>query len=165
MCDYSLHLSPTRLAKEGEQLVIHRFTGGSLGMASPAELQPAEYHRRPAAPRAWKWAGIAHYFRQLNQDAPVVCAVCVPPGARLVLQEIPVAMQKELQVASEEEVVFDQMTADAYAYRDCIRFRNGRKVSLQTLRPGQRLKVVSLSSTRSDQAETERFYAEPSTVG
>jgi hypothetical protein len=161
MCDYSLHLSPTRLAKEGEQLVVHRFPGGSLGMASPAELQPAEIHRKLTAPRAWTWAGIAHYFRQLNQDAPVVAAVCVPPGARLVLQDVPAAMQKELQVSSEERVVFDQMTADAYAYRDCIRFENGRRVSLQTLRPGQRLKIVSLSPA----GEPERVYAEPSTAG
>jgi hypothetical protein len=134
-------------------------------MASPAELQPADIHRRQPAPRAWTWAGIAHYFRQLNQDAPVVCAVCIPPGARLILQDIPTAMQKELQVSSEERVVFDQMTADAYAYRDCVRFENGRRVSLQALRPGQRVTVLSLSPAGSDQPEIDRIYAVPSTVG
>jgi hypothetical protein len=134
-------------------------------MASPVELQPTEIHRRQATPRAWTWAGIAHYFRQLNQDAPVVCAVCVPPGARLILQDIPAAMQKELQISSEERVVFDQMTADAYAYRDCIRFENGRRVSLQALRPGQRLKVLSLSPADSDQPDSNRVYAESSTLG
>lgn len=163
MCDYSLHLSPTRLAKEGEQLVVHRFPGGSLGMASPAEVQPVEIHRKPTCPRAWTWAGIAHYFRQLNKDAPVVAAVCVPPGARLIAQDIPAAMQKELRVSSEERVVFDQMTADAYAYRDCIRFENGRRVSLQSLRPGQRLKIVSLS--QATEPERDHIYTEPSPVG
>ena len=40
MCDYSLANVPNRLAVEGEQLVLHRFSGGSIGLTSPAELAP-----------------------------------------------------------------------------------------------------------------------------
>ena len=35
MCDYSLAGLPSRLAVEGEQLVVHRFPTGTLGLASP----------------------------------------------------------------------------------------------------------------------------------
>jgi len=35
MCDYSLACFPNRLAVEGEQLVVHRFQTGALGLASP----------------------------------------------------------------------------------------------------------------------------------
>ncbi len=38
MCDYSLHTYPNRLAADGENLVVHRFGAGSLGLASPADL-------------------------------------------------------------------------------------------------------------------------------
>ncbi|HEX5482199.1 MAG TPA: hypothetical protein VFZ08_06190, partial [Terriglobia bacterium] len=38
MCDYSLMCVPNRLAKEGEDLVMHRFPTGSLGFASPSDL-------------------------------------------------------------------------------------------------------------------------------
>ena len=40
MCDYSLHTYPNRLAADGEDLVVHRFGAGSLGLASPADLAP-----------------------------------------------------------------------------------------------------------------------------
>ena len=35
MCNYSLAGLPSRLAVEGEQLVVHRFPTGTLGLASP----------------------------------------------------------------------------------------------------------------------------------
>ena len=38
MCDYSLMAVPNRLAKEGEELVSHRFPTGSVGFASPGDL-------------------------------------------------------------------------------------------------------------------------------
>ncbi len=48
MCDYSLMAVPNRLAQEGEELVMHRFPTGSLGLASPVDLKPAA--RPPALP-------------------------------------------------------------------------------------------------------------------
>ena len=41
MCDYSLMAVPNRLAREGEELVAHRFPTGSLGLASPSDLKRA----------------------------------------------------------------------------------------------------------------------------
>ena len=42
MCDYSLCGIPNRLAVEGEELVVHRFSTGSMGMASLADLRVCE---------------------------------------------------------------------------------------------------------------------------
>ena len=36
MCDYSLAGIPNRLAVEGEELAVHRFPTGSIGLASPS---------------------------------------------------------------------------------------------------------------------------------
>ena len=40
MCDYSLMSIPNRLAREGEELIVHRFACGAMGLASPVDLQP-----------------------------------------------------------------------------------------------------------------------------
>ena len=39
MCDYSLMSIPSRLALEGEKLMVHRFSTGAMGLASSADLQ------------------------------------------------------------------------------------------------------------------------------
>ena len=41
MCDYSLMTFPNRLANEGETLVTHKFSTGSIGFVSPMELGAA----------------------------------------------------------------------------------------------------------------------------
>src|SRR5215469_1050890 len=100
MCDYSLMAVPNRLAREGEDLVAHRFPSGSLGLASPADLKLAT---EPALPsRKPFWRRVAEFFDPpRTQPVP---AVCIPPGARLQLQDIPVRMQQELGVGACEPV-------------------------------------------------------------
>ena len=130
MCDYSLAHFPNRLAVEGEQLVVHRFATGTLGLAP------------------------AH--RGLNRIFSPVPAVCVPPGARLLLQAIPKRLQQDLNVAAVEEVTFVEQSADAFRYRDAVRFANGREILLQQLACGQRVRVLSLESAHSEPAETDK---------
>jgi hypothetical protein len=36
MCDYSLLHFPNRLAVNGEELIVHRFSSGSIGLAAEA---------------------------------------------------------------------------------------------------------------------------------
>jgi hypothetical protein len=72
--------------------------------------------------------------------------VCVPPGARLLLHNIPERLQQQLGVSAQEEVTFTQLSAEAYRHRDAIRFANGRQVLLQNLPQGQRVAVLCLSS-------------------
>lgn len=141
MCDYSLMAIPNRLAVEREDLVAHRFQTGSMGLASPADL------RRIADPPANEprnfWGAVRNFFSPPHTRP--VPAVCIAPGCRLLLQDIPARLQNELGVSAEEEVTFTQVTAAANSYRDSVRFKNGRLIRLQELREGQRVKVLDLS--------------------
>jgi hypothetical protein len=130
---------PNRLAQEGERLVMHRFPTGSLGLATPNDVCMAT---RPRSGRKTLWRTFREFF-----DPPVtaVRAVCIPPGARLRMRDIPVALQRELGVGEEETVKFTQLTAAVNTYRDAVRFANGKEIRLQDLREGQRVRVLDLA--------------------
>ena len=121
MCDYSLMSVPNRLAKEGEELVVHRFHTGSVGLASPCLSES-------------RWWSV--------KQTP---AVCVPPGARL--KDIPERLQRELGVGHAEEVTFVQLSTTEYQFRDAVRFSNGKEILLQRLQCGQHVDVLSLASS------------------
>jgi hypothetical protein len=141
MCDYSLMTVPNRLAQQNEELELHRFPTGSLGLASPHDLKRAA--NPPVPIRKNFWGTIKDFF---NPPASVpVPAVCIPPGARLELQDIPLRLQHDLGVGPVEEVTFTQITAAVNTYRDAVRFANGRSVRLQELREGQHVRVLDLS--------------------
>ena len=128
MCDYSLAGIPSRLATERERLTVYRFSTGALGLTSPERCR----------------------WRFWSKQTP---AVCVPPGARLLLRDIPKDLQRQFRVDATEEVTFVQLSAEAYQYRDAVRFRNGREALLQRLRCGQRVEVLSLCSSESREEE------------
>ena len=125
MCDYSLAGVPNRLAVEGELLVVHRFPTGSVGLSSPCS-QPLSTCSQPLS------KGTA--------------AVCIPPGARLRLRDIPEALQLRFGLNATEEITFVQLSAEAYQYRDAVRFQDGREILLQRLSCGQQVEVLSLAS-------------------
>lgn len=142
MCDYSLLGMPNRLAVEGEELVVHRFPTLSLGLTTPSGLQvlaETEVDQK----RSSFWSTIKNWF--VVEPVQSALAVCIPPGARLFLQDIPQHLQRELDVAECEEVTFTQLSAQPNTYRDAVRFNNGREVLLQKLEPEQRVKVLCLS--------------------
>ena len=118
LCDYSLAHFPNRLAVEGEQLVVHRFDTLALGLA-------------PACPT-------------LKQKLfpTTLPAVCVPPGARLLLRDIPEHLQQRVGVTAVEEVTFVEQTLEAFRFRDAVRFANGKEILLQHLQRGQRVDVL-----------------------
>jgi hypothetical protein len=153
MCDYSLMSVPNRLAQEGEDLVAHRFPTGSLGLASPADLKRVAI--RPPVRRSW-WCEIRDFFSP--PQIPAVPAVCIPPGSRLELQDIPVRLQRDLGVEGVEMVTFTQISPAANSYRDAVRFSNGREVRLQELREGQRVRVLDLSMA--EELDLERLREE-----
>src|ERR1700682_3875064 len=107
MCDYSLAHFPNRLAVKGERLLIHRFASQTLGLA----------------PVRRNWKQILF--------PPTVPAICVPPGARLFLRDIPKDLQESLNVDAVEEVTFVQKSAEAFIYRDAVRFANRQEVLIQ----------------------------------
>ena len=136
MCDYSLAGIPNRLAVEGEELVVHPFPTGALGLASSN------------TPLSRWWS------------AKATPAVCVPPGARLLLRDISGGLQQEFGVREAEEVTFVQQNAEAYRYRDAVRFQNGREILLQRLKCGQRVDVLDLSSGHHEAEEHQRLEEE-----
>jgi hypothetical protein len=132
---------PNRLAQEGEELVAYRFPTGSLGLASPCDVKRAT--TAPPRERKTVWTRVMEFFNPPRTEP--VCAVCIPPGARLRLEDIPARLQHEYGVGAVEEVTFTQISALANSYRDAVRFSNGREVRLQELREGQRVRVLDLS--------------------
>jgi hypothetical protein len=138
MCDYSLAHFPNRLAVEGEQLVVHRFDTLAKGLV-------------PACPT-------------LKQKVfpSTLPAVCLPPGARLLLRDISQDLQRRLGVAEAEEVTFVEQSAEAFRFRDAVRFTNGKEILLQHLQPGQRVDVMSLCGAKDEiKAQEEVGYCHP----
>jgi hypothetical protein len=123
---------PNRLAAVGEELVTHRFHTGALGLRGSAESN----------------TGWRRFLKGLWLRPPIP-AVCVPPGAKLLLSDIPRRLQHELNVSPCEEVLFNQLDFESNRYRDCIRFRNGKELLLQGLAEGQRVLVLSLADAES----------------
>jgi hypothetical protein len=115
------------LAVEGEQLVVHRFETEAMGLA-PSSL------------------GLKHFLFPFRTPA-----VCIRPGARLRLHDIPAHFQQRLGVAEVEDVSFVQQNAEAFSYRDAVRFGNGKEILLQFLRLGQRVDVLRLSSATDEE--------------
>jgi hypothetical protein len=157
MCDYSLHAFASRLANVGEELIIHRFSGGSLGLTSPREVAPPAAQFDPARPRFWSWSAIKSWFEPIPTAEQQPCAVCIPTGATLLLRDIPGSLQSELGIEEVEEVTLIQTTANANTYRDAVRFSNQRQILLQALRPGQRVLVLSLELPYEEAAAAAEF--------
>jgi hypothetical protein len=145
---------PNRLAREGEELVAHRFPTGSLGLACPADLKRAVEPPAPSPKTLWR--AVMEFFNPPKTEP--VPAVCIPPGARLELQDIPVRLQQDLSVGPVEQVTFTQISAAVNSYRDAVRFPNGREVRLQELREGQRVRVLDLSVA--EELDLERLREE-----
>lgn len=143
MCDYSLGELASRLACEGEVLVVHRFKTGSMGMASPANLAKIKVWRPPQ--------GLWGTLEKILSPRPCEEAVCLPPGSRLALTNIPTDIQDAFGIRETEEVIFDQRSVEAYQHRDGFRFKStGQFVLLQRLPEGIMAEVVWMQSTEED---------------
>jgi hypothetical protein len=146
MCDYSLCGLPTRLAAEGEELVVHKFSTGSMGLASPADFPVIEVK---AVPKTGFWNAIKEFF----DIAPMVSsvpAICIPPGARLILHDIPAPLQQRCGFGEIEGVLFTQLDVEENHYRDAVRFANGIQLRIQDLREGMRVEVLSLAAVEAE---------------
>jgi hypothetical protein len=90
-------------------------------------------------------------------ELDLVPAVCIPPGAHLLMSRIPEQLRRKFALQAVEDVTFVQLSADAYRYRDAIRFRNGKEVLLQEITAGVQFAVLSLaSSEQGTEAEPQR---------
>ena len=149
MCDYSLMGVPNRLANEGEDLVVHRFRTGSIGLISGSDQAQVK--------AVGLWSTLKGLFQA---SGPIqATAVCIAPGARLLLRDIPEEMQRSMNIRPAEEVTFTQLTAEVNTYRDALRFNNGVELLLQRLREGQRVKVLQLSLSSEPTGSGEGRFA------
>jgi hypothetical protein len=150
MCDYSLMSLPNRLAVCGEELVVHRFELGAIGLAPISEVKTPETIDM-AAPKGF----IERLRRSLFPPPRRQCtAVCLPPGARLLLRDIPEKLQRALGLETDvEEVVFTEIGTSGF--RDAVRFESGTELLLQRLTEGQRVEVLALSSFEREQPTDE----------
>jgi hypothetical protein len=158
MCDYSLMEFPNRLATEGEMLVVHRFRSGCNGLTAPVDCIPAVTGAKKSF-----WSTLKELF--YVPEPPRVPAVCIPPGARLIIHDVPAPLQKELGIGSEEEVKFVQTSALENQHRDAVRFRTGHTLRLQELTVGQRVKVVDLGDTSVEEPDYSSFETMPAQRG
>ena len=149
MCDYSLMAVKNRLAVCGEELVVRRFEIRSMGLASVADAEAANLREEPPA-RTFGEKLRRMLFPAEPEQCPVVC---IPPGARLLLRDIPEKLQRELKLNSaEQEVVFTEL--ETTGYRDAVRFENGAEILLQRLTEGMRVRVLALSSEQEEEPGT-----------
>lgn len=142
MCDCALLGVPSRRAVEGEQLVVHRFRTGSLGLAPTFDF---EFLNAPTGRPNRYWARLRSFFKPPERHA--LQAVCIPPGAQLVVEDMPASLHRTIGVGPIELVTFARLTTPG-SYRDAVRFKNGREVRLQELREGQRMWVMDLAEKR-----------------
>lgn len=141
---------PNRLAIEGEELVAHRFHGGSLGLVSCFDYEC--------------WAGVKSVWEKVKAWLSVDCepapVVCIPPGARVRLSRLPEALRYEFDLSFVEDATFTQLSLEATGHRDALCFDNRTIVPLGLLPEGQRVKVLRLASAEEDERDLERYESE-----
>ena len=138
MCDYSLYAFNSRLAQDGEEVTLYRFPTGSLGFAATCDVN-ANIQRRDK--EVTLWSAFKEWLAPRKTCG--FPAVCVPPGARLFVTDVPRSLQSRFGIGSTEVVTFTQRSSQMYTYRDCVRFTSGAQVLLQELPEGLRAVVLS----------------------
>ncbi len=154
MCDYSLMTLSHRLAACGDELVVHRFETGAVGLAAHSDV--CREREQCTGNRTGLLGKLLCFLRSPRpQSFP---AVCVPPGARLLVRELSERLQQEVGLQSSvQEVVFTQTDLD-FTFRDAIQFPNGKLLSLQKLKVGQRVSVLSVGSETENETVLEEQY-------
>jgi len=156
MCDYSLMTLSNRLPICGEELVVHQFETGVIGLASNSDVCNEQEQERCMDTTRGTLRRLLYFLSSPRpQSFP---AVCIPPGSRLLLRDISEDLQKEIGLRGcIEEVVFTETSASS-AFRDAVRFSNGKLLLLQKLALGQRIHVLSLDSEEEGEPNLARQY-------
>jgi hypothetical protein len=153
MCDYSLMNLQNRLADEGEILITHKFSTGSIGFVSLEELRNAQPPSQ-CVPSGF-WGKARAWFTRPTRAT--VTAVCIPPGARLKVQSIAENVRSVLDTVPGDVVVFTQTTAAWNQFRDALRTGGKREVILQSVGEGLQVQVVSLALADETQPRPDEY--------
>lgn len=154
MCDYSLYAIPNRLAEDGEQVVLYRFGSGTIGFASTTDVRQRELTTHTGWPGVW--ASIKSMLSP--RKCPGVPAVCMPPGTRLMVTEIPKDLKAKACVRPGDTVVFTEISSQSYSYRDALLLPNGTCVLLQELPEGMQAVVISTALETSESPIPAEVY-------
>jgi hypothetical protein len=146
MRQYSFSAIPTRLAREGEELVTHTFPDGSTGFVASENVQQ-DYRPRRMLRTSRGIGRILNKILRISSWTESVSAIYVPFGSRLILKNIPAEMQQKCGVQWEEGVIFSHVNKLPDSYRDGLDFSNGSQIYLRDLPEGAPLEVLSLAST------------------
>ncbi len=147
MCDYSLMMLPNRLATEGEELVAHRFQNGTTGLVAGYDFKLWQAERKSKG----FWQRLVSCFPSVTCPTPVVC---VPPGARVLLESLSGFPRDRFGLGESEIATFTQLSAEVNENRDALCFDNGPIVRLGMLAEGQRVRILTLS--RPEETEPSR---------
>jgi hypothetical protein len=146
---YRLLRLTNRLAADGEELVVYRFSEGPVGLASAFDLRVKLQELNCYG----FWSKLKELVLPQGSGIP---AILVPPGARLLIRDIPTDRQLEWHVrGGTQNAVFTILTDEANTFRDAIGFGNGTVVLLRRLVEGQRVRVLSVSSEEEQQLTPE----------
>ncbi len=151
MCDYSLMMVPNRLAVEGEELIAHKFRSGTTGFVSCSDFAIWRAERQPKD----TWRRLKAWFVSPDDPTPVVC---IPPGARLLVQGVSGSFGGRPHPGSSELATFTQLSAEANQHRDALCFDDGAIVRLDMLAEGQRVKVLRLSCVEDCDVTRETIF-------
>jgi hypothetical protein len=154
MCDYSLYALPNRLAEDGERVVLHRFGTGAIGFASVVDVPPPQVAGRS------RWDAFRSGMKSLllPRSCPGVPAVCMPPGTRLMMSEIPAEVQRQHCLRSGDTVVATEISSQSYAFRDALIIPNGKCILLQELPEGIQAVVLSTGVSEAETRLLEEIY-------
>jgi len=150
MCDRSPCSIRNRLAEEGEDLVLYKFETGSFDFASAADLRECEAKSEKDSSSIW---AVMKDWLFLPRHSARVPAICVPPGAQLLLRDIPANVQASLCIRLSEIAIFTELHARSYHFRDVLLLPNATRVLLQDLPEGLHAVVLSMSSDTSAKEE------------
>jgi hypothetical protein len=137
---------PPRVRRERSLSCAQFLSAGALivetsGVTAMCDYSLEMYASRPAR-ESEKYTTTRFPSGSIGLSVPGDCttAVCVQYDMRLKLRDISSDLQTRLDISAEEEVVFARL--DHGAYRDGVKFANGKQISLQLLGAGVSIALV-----------------------
>lgn len=182
MRTYSLMNLRSRFALEGEELVAHRFSTGSIGMVSRCDFEgwrrslEGRLSRGCPAPNAIPKSFLQSvkalvcdfltYYGFKNPEIPLSWsdpgpAVGIPSEAVLRVFDISSDWQEQYQLGPFEDALFVEPSPISGSRHDALCFGNGITIPLEFLHEGQRVKVLRRSWAESLEPELVRDKHQP----
>jgi hypothetical protein len=139
---YDTCLMPSRSVVEQEQLVVHKFPSGALGLAAATDVGGKVDPGTHGITGFFGW--LKRNFLGVIDDSDGIPEVQVPTGTYLILKSIPGVLRNRYGLEEEEGVV---LLHSSSRIRNSIvlEFNNGAQIRLQELREGQPIEVLSFA--------------------